>query len=337
MRQADQRRLLITGASSGIGLEACKALGLNGHHLTLICRTAGRCSQTCQILEDRGINPNNLDPLHMDLADLDSIEEGCHSLLERDQPFDNLVLNAGLQNTGIRQPEYTPQGIELTFAVNHLAHQLIAMRLLPLLLRSQQPRLVVTASEVHDPARRGGRIGSSAGLGALQGLHSSAGFAMVDGQSPFDADKAYKDSKLCNVLMAREIARQSKQAGREIPVFAWSPGLVIPRCSKGFFRTIRKQNPLGIALFAFMARDLLHLTESLPQAGVLLSSLLTDSQYEQSGFRYFSNRLLRPGLHCFEAAETSEEAADMQKAKELWMLCAELITRKLSRRNELIS
>ncbi|GCE65875.1 hypothetical protein OMCYN_01821 [cyanobiont of Ornithocercus magnificus] len=337
MSQADQRRLLITGASSGIGLEACKTLGLNGHRLTLICRTPGRCSQTHHTLEKQGIDPGNLDTLHMDLADLSSVEEGCYNLLEQGQPFDNLVLNAGLQNVGIQQPQYTPQGIELTFAVNHLAHQLIAMRLLPLLLRSQQPRLIITASEVHDPARAGGRIGPPAGLGALQGLRSSAGFTMVDGHSPFNADKAYKDSKLCNVLMAREIARQSKQAGREISVFAWSPGLVIPRCSKGFFRTSRKQNPLGIALFAFVARDLLRLTESLPQAGVLLGSLLTDSQYEQPGFRYFSNRLLRPGLHCFEATETSEEATNMQKAGELWMLCAELIARKLSGKNELIS
>ena len=52
---------------------------------------------------------------------------------------------------------------------------------------------------------------------------------------------------------------------------------------------------------------------------------------------FYTGFYLNDIKYVIEAAETSEEAADMQKAKELWMLCAELITRKLSRRNELIS
>jgi len=59
---------------------------------------------------------------------------------------------------------------------------------------------------------------------------------MVDGERPFNADKAYKDSKLCNLLMALQIHQQRP----DIPVVAWSPGLVIPRTSEGFFRNSRQ-------------------------------------------------------------------------------------------------
>ena len=69
----------------------------------------------------------------------------------------------------------------------------------------------------------------------MDGLKQGAGFEMVDGGSRFDADKAYKDSKLCNVLMARELARQLQSGGRPLPVIAWSPGLVIPKSPEGFF------------------------------------------------------------------------------------------------------
>ena len=326
MTRADQPRLLITGASSGIGLEASRRLVLDGYHLTLLCRTPQRCRETSDRLEDDGADPDNLDVLPMDLADLEDVERSCQQLLERGHRFDALILNAGLQSVGVREPLFTPQGIERTFAVNQLAHQLILMRLLPLLFKSRQPRLVITASDVHNPSSGGGRVGRPAGLGTMDGLHSGAGFTMVDGDSAYDADKAYKDSKLCNVLMGREVARQLQEQGRSIPVMAWSPGLVIPRGQGGFFRTSRQQNPLGLALFALVARDLLRLTESVQTAGELLASLVIDADYSKPGFAYYSNTLLGPGRHRFQSSPTSEEGADASKAKDLWLRCEELIS-----------
>ena len=324
--KADQPRLLITGASSGIGLEASRRLVFDGYHLTLLCRTPQRCRETSDRLEDDGADPDNLEVLPMDLADLENVERGCQQLLERGHHFDALILNAGLQSVGVREPLFNPQGIEATFAVNQLAHQLILMRLLPLLLKSSQPRLVITASDVHNPSSGGGRVGRPAGLETMDGLNFGAGFLMVDGHSAYDADKAYKDSKLCNVLMGREVARQLQEQGHPIPVIAWSPGLVIPRGEGGFFRTSRQNNPLGLALFALVARDLLRLTESVQTAGALLASLVNDDAYNKPGFAYYSNRLLGPGRHRFGSSPTSEEGADASKASELWLRCEELIS-----------
>ncbi len=129
--------------------------------------------------------------------------------------------------------------------------------------------------------------------------------------------------------MARHIANQLQQRGEEIPVLAWSPGLVIPTGSGGFFRTSRQQNPVGLSLFTFIARDLLRLTETLQKAGGLLAELAEGASYEQKGFRYISNQLIRPGYHAFKEIETSEEGENEPLGQELWALSEDLIYHKL--------
>ncbi|MGC6482215.1 MAG: SDR family NAD(P)-dependent oxidoreductase [Synechococcus sp.] len=314
--------VLVTGASSGIGLEAARSWAAAGHRITALCRNAERCEQTRQWLLAAGGAPERLDCIPADLADLASVEQACQQLLAQGIPIESLVLNAGQQRAGARVPQRSVQGVEITFAVNQLAHQWIASRLLPLLYQAKQPRLVITASDVHNPATGGGRVGRPAGLGDLAGLRSGASFVMVDGSDRFDGDKAYKDSKLCNVLLGRELSRQ---LGAAMPVITWSPGLVIPRSRGGFFRHNRQSNPVAMALFALLARDLFRVTESVQTAGGLLAQLAIDAAFHQPGFAYFSNSLVRPGLHRFASVATSAEGADLAKATELWSLSDQLI------------
>ncbi|WP_392346659.1 SDR family NAD(P)-dependent oxidoreductase [Parasynechococcus sp.] len=314
MTTAEKRRILITGASSGIGLEAAKILLARGDALTVVCRNAKRAELTRTALS------GSVETYIADLADLTSVAKAIEQLRRDRMPFDALVLNAGLQYAGHRSPRWSVQGIELTFAVNHLAHQLLAEG-----LKEQTRAIVITASEVHNPTTGGGRVGQPAGLGMLQGLRQGAGAPMVDGESQFNADKAYKDSKLCNLLMALQIHRQRPG----VPIVAWSPGLVIPRTSGGFFRNSLQANPMGQALFGFVARDLLQLTESVEQAGALLVQLI-DEQLHQPGFSYWSNALLGPGRHQFKTTEPSEEANDSDKATKLWTLSNGLINSLLA-------
>ena len=312
------RHIVLTGGSSGIGLAAATQLLAAGHRLTVLCRDAATADRLRQRL--RG----SLSPVIADLADLASVQACAEALLHAGEPIDSLVLNAGLQDSGAAAPRWSAQGHELTVAVNHLAHQALLQRLLPLLLRAPAPRLVVTASEVHDPTTAGGKVGQAAGLGDLAGLRQGPGAAMVDG-GPFNAEKAYKDSKLANVLMAREVERRQRQRGVALPVIAWSPGLVIPRGAGGFFRDSRRHNPLGQAVFAFVARDLLRLTESPERAGALLAGLATTTPPEVSGFHYWSNRVLGPGRLRFAPAEPSAEARSDALAAELWRVSAERV------------
>ncbi len=320
-----QRRILLTGASSGIGFEAAVRLRQAGHRLVLPCRDDATAGATLRRLRERVADGSEPSAPVADLADLKSVERCAAELLAKGEPIDVLVLNAGLQYAGATEPRRSAQGVELTFAVNHLAHMVLAERLLPLLVAGQAPRLVVTASEVHDPATGGGRVGRPAGLGNLEGLKSGPGFAMVDGLSRFDAEKAYKDSKLCNLLFAREFERRAREQDTPLTVIAWSPGLVIPRDRGGFFRFSRTHNEWGQRLFAFVARDLLRLSESVEDAGALLAGLATDPAENAPGFRYRANRVIAPGRHRLEAASPSPEACDDARARTLWDLSEGLI------------
>lgn len=313
---APTRRILLTGGSSGIGLAAAQRLLQGGHRLTLPCRNAAR-AEAVQLR----LGPAVRTPV-CDLADLDSVARCSAQLLAEGEAFDTLVLNAGLQDSGARQPRWSAQGFELTIAVNHLAHQALLQYLLPLLLRGAAPRLVVTSSEVHDPVAPGGRVGRPAGLGDLTGLAAGPGALMLAGGERFDADKAYKDSKLCNLLMARELERRLRCQGMLLPVLAWSPGLVIPRSPGGFFRENQRRNPLAQGLFALVARDLLRLTETPERAGALLAGLAADPLPMTAGFQYWSNWVLGPGRLQFEPCQPSAEARDDTQAERLWRLSA---------------
>ena len=314
------RRILLTGGSSGIGFEAATLLLKAGHHLTLPCRDATTAAALRERLGGRIETPI------CDLADLSSIDRCAASLLAKGEPIDTLVLNAGLQYSGGAEPRWSAQGYELTIAVNHLGHQALLQQLLPLLLRGTAPRLVVTASEVHDPSTAGGKVGLPAGLGDLAGLRQGPGAPMLDGNSSFNAEKAYKDSKLCNLLMARGVERRLREQGTPLTVLAWSPGLVIPRSDGGFFRYSRSHNPLGQALFALVARDLLRLSETPKRAGTLLAGLASTSPPQASGLQYRSNRVLGPGRLRFEASQPSADACSDTLARQLWDLSAQIIS-----------
>ena len=127
------RRILLTGASSGIGFEAARLLFQAGHALTLPCRDQATAAATMErLLAKRSSETPTLHAPVCDLADLASVARCAAELLARGTPIDSLVLNAGLQEAGAPEPRRSAQGHELTIAVNHLAHQALCQRLLPL-------------------------------------------------------------------------------------------------------------------------------------------------------------------------------------------------------------
>ena len=196
---------------------------------------------------------------------------------------------------------------------------------MPLLSKSASPRIIITASEVHNPRAPGGQIGKEAGLYKLAGLKKSSEFEMIDGLSSFNADKAYKDSKLCNVLFSKELARIFFKKNIHLPVLCWAPGLVIPTTKDGFFRHSRKYNELGQIIFAFIARDLMHITESPQNAGKILFDLATSKDYQEVKFLYLSNNIEKLGKMILTEKAISNEANDSFKAEYLWDLSYQLI------------
>ena len=316
------KKIFITGGSSGIGYQAVKRFILDGNYVILPCRD----NLTVELISNRLINELDLSaqtyhPFYlpvMDLSDLNSIKRMWNKLSKELDYIDVLILNAGLQYTGSKVPRLSAQGFELTFAVNHLAHQYLTHLILPLLEKGNSPRIVVTSSEVHNPNSSGGRIGKRAQLSNLQGITSENKFTMIDGSLDFSADKAYKDSKVCNILFAKGLELKLRSRGTLLPIIVWAPGLVIPRDSKGFFRYSRKYNQLGQFLFAFFARDIFKISESTEKAGEILQIISTESSYYKKGFKYYSNLNYSYGKRRFVESDISQEANNINLAKKLW-------------------
>ena len=320
--------ILITGGSSGIGYQAVLKLIYLGHNIILPCRNIYRARQILtklfNELSESLVKKGKIYMPIMDQSDLNSIDSFCCDIKKKRKKIDVIILNAGLQYTGSKEPRRSSQGIELTFAVNHLSHFYLIQNLLSFSLKSTNLKIIITSSEVHNPMSPGGRVGAKATLGNLSGLISGSGFEMIDGNQ-FNADKAYKDSKLCNILFAKELSNKLENRGLSIPIIAWAPGLVISNDREGFFRYSRQYNELGQILFASLARDLLKITTSNEKAGELLSQLAILDKYNKPGFNYYSNKIIKPGKFTFEKTKTSHEAQIKELRQKLWLLSEELI------------
>ena len=329
-----KKTILITGGSSGIGYQATLSLISSGHKLIIPCKDENTCRNTLKKIKTE--SNDDIDAsrfcefLVMDLSDLNSVKAFAEKIKQSYLHIDCLILNAGLQYTGSKIPRRSEQGIELTFAINHLAHYFLTTIILNKVLKATCPRIIITSSEVHNPDSSGGRVGKKAGLGGLKGFELENEFDMLDGSKPFSADKAYKDSKLCNILFAKELKKRVTDINSDTSVIAWAPGLVIPRSSDGFFRYSRKYNELGQKIFAFIARDILRITETTIKAGNILAKLAISDKYKKSGFRYYSNTLTNFSEYRFQEVEPSDESKDCELANLLWQKSSQLISQKMN-------
>jgi NAD(P)-dependent dehydrogenase (short-subunit alcohol dehydrogenase family) len=176
--------ILLTGATDGIGLETARQLARLGHELVLHGRSEDKAQRArSEIL--RSAPRAILHTAHADLADLAEVARMAAELNARLPHLDVLINNAGVYLTAHK---LSKNGYEMTMTVNHLAHFLLTLRLLPLLKKSAEPRVVIVSSMVHS--------NSQLDLDNLQGCDS------------YDGYQAYADSKLANCLFARELARR---------------------------------------------------------------------------------------------------------------------------------
>jgi protochlorophyllide reductase len=189
------RTILITGSNSGIGLNAALRMAQQpcGHTLILACRTLRKAQDAISNIQASCAVQGTLLPMECDLANLYSIQFCAEWFETQSISIDVLCLNAAVaRNTSAQDVLRTKQGFELTIGTNHLGHFYLTQQLMPRI----RERIVVTASGVHDPESPGGAQGSKATLGTLQGMETQGiHFEMIDG-ARFDADKAYKDSKV---------------------------------------------------------------------------------------------------------------------------------------------
>lgn len=212
MGQDQKSTVVITGASSGVGLYATKAFAQRGWHIVMACRDLEKAAKAAQAV---GIPQNSYTLIHIDLGSLESVRRFVQNFRARELTLDALVVNAAIYMPLLKEPLRTPEGYELTMTTNHLGHFLLCNLMLEDLQRSSYPdrRVVILGTVTHNPDELGGKIPPRPDLGELEGF--AAGFkppiSMIDGKA-FEPVKAYKDSKVCNILTMRELHRRYHDA-----------------------------------------------------------------------------------------------------------------------------
>ncbi|MBO8243501.1 SDR family NAD(P)-dependent oxidoreductase [Prochlorococcus marinus XMU1411] len=318
------KNILITGGNSGIGLFAIINLLKKKNNLYVVIKSELGKNEFLKTIEkyfDKNYLSKYLNIIeNCDLSNLENIIKIKDYFISKKIFLDVFVLNAGLQYTGSFYPKVSKQGIELTFAVNHLAHFYLVKILKDLVKDNEESRIIITSSDVHDPKSPGGNIGKKAGLNNLVDFRKK-----VTGQFlNFNADESYKNSKLCNILFAKELAKKLKISSSKISVIAWAPGLVIPNDDSGFFRYSKRFNLFGYLIFSKVAKNILGISESLENAGKILSQIVLDSNLNNVGFIYLSNKLIGRKKHKLVESNVSDEANSDELASKLWILSEDI-------------
>jgi len=274
------RVALVTGGNAGIGLETTRGLVERGFRVVVAARDEARMARAAEDVA-RSTGRDAVETMRLDLSVMADVRRFADACLARHDKLDALVLNAGVHTA---RRERTPEGFERTFATNHLGHFLLARLLHGALARAAPSRVVVVASEAH----RFGRMH----WGDLMLERRWSGLA------------AYTQSKLANVLFARDLAR--RWADADVRVNAVHPGSVRSGWARGRESGVFR---FGVALASPFLLS--------PRTGARAAlRLATDPALADATGRYFDRRGERT---------PSREARDDDAAQRLWDESARLL------------
>ena len=313
-----QQTVIITGASSGVGLYTAKAMALRGWHVIMACRDLTKAQTAAQGV---GMSADSYSIMHIDLGSLESVRQFVGDFRATGKSLAALVCNAAVYLPLLKEPARSPEGYELSVATNHFGHFLLSNLMLEDLKASSAPnrRLITLGTVTANSKELGGKIPipAPADLGNLAGLAGGfqAPIAMIDGK-PFKAGKAYKDSKLCNMMMSRELHRRYHEA-TGIVFNTLYPGCVADS------PLFRNSPPLFQKIFPWFQKNITggYVTQEL--SGERVAQVVVDPEFTQSGVHWSWGNRQKAGSQSF-VQELSEQARDEQ-AILMWDLSSKLL------------
>jgi len=283
----DGKTFVITGANSGIGLEAAKLLASRGAHVVMACRDPAKAEAARAQVEKVRERQGRVILVPLDLADLESVRRAGAAVLEAAPSIDGLIANAGVMMPPTRQ--LTKQGSELQFGVNHLGHFLLTGLLLEAVERAQG-RIAVVSSIAHKTAPR------------IQ-------FDDVDFARRYSSIGAYSQSKLANMLFGLELERRLRHAGKPVTALTCHPGYSATNLQ------FSAPGPVSRAIYSVMNP----LIAQSAERGAWPQVLCVAEPEAKGGYYYGPMRRMETGGPIGEC-QIAPAARDSMAAHQLWAL-----------------
>ena len=207
-----KRIVVITGASSGLGLSATRALiSQGGYFIVAAVRDTKKMDA---LAKEMGLSRADYVAMKLELASLRSVKDFVRNLklFLPARPINHLICNAAVYRPTDPEPQWTDDGFEMSLGVNHLGHFLLVQLLLPELSRARNARCTVVGSVTgNSNTIAGSFVKPVAEVGSLEGLRAGGGRVTAMAADPseaFDGAKAYKDAKALNMMTVLEMHRR---------------------------------------------------------------------------------------------------------------------------------
>ena len=280
------KTVLVTGANTGIGLEAARVLAERGARVLLGCRDETKAEVAIQSVRDQ-VPEADLKWIALDLASLASIASAAREVSNEDR-LDLLVNNAGVM---MPPKTLTEDGFELQFGVNHLGHFALTGQLLPLMINRDNARIVNVSSLAH----RGGRIN----------------YTDVNAEGRYNRMERYSMSKFANILFTFELQRRLSAAG--------SPAISVA-CHPGGSNTELGRHFPAILQVMFLPLQLV-MNSSAEGA---LPTLMAATASDVKGGDYFGPAGLGEFSRSAKKVDTIPHSKSEEDARRLWELSQEM-------------
>ena len=331
MEKFQKGSVLITGTTSGVGLNTLKPLIEYGWEIIAINRSSKRAiDEANKILTNNEIESINF--IEIDLSDLKSVRNGCKDVAAKfGSSLKVLICNAAVYKPRLKRPERSPQGFENSMAVNHFGHFLLINLLLESILNSDEkisvngeiikfiPRVIILGTVTANYLEFGGKIPipAPANLGDLSGFERGflSPISMANGKK-FKPGKAYKDSKLCNMITAQELSKR-------VPPDKVISNSLYPGCVAKT-KLFRNTPWIFRVIFPLFQKFITGGYVSERLAGKRVALVATHEEYARSGVHWSWGNRQKLGKKVF-SQKLSQRIVDPTTSSKVWELTKKLV------------